>query len=220
MFCPKCKAEYRQGFHRCSDCDVELVSELPADEPQRGQLGNVPSGSLRRIWAGDDQSRCVELCEELKANDIPYEVAQNVKSYGKGMSVDWKFELAVSTDDESRAKELLSLPKTVVEENSDTIQEDENQALYELPAGDDTPEPANKRDSYLEPWYPEDATVEVYSKSPSNLSSTISLALNENRIRVRVDRHDDGSTKYFVLPEDEARAREIVREVVEGVPPE
>ena len=31
MFCPRCRAEYRPGFHRCSDCDVELVDELPED---------------------------------------------------------------------------------------------------------------------------------------------------------------------------------------------
>jgi hypothetical protein len=29
MFCPECKAEYRPGFTRCSDCDVDLVEELP-----------------------------------------------------------------------------------------------------------------------------------------------------------------------------------------------
>src|SRR5262245_29857016 len=29
MFCPQCKAEYRVGFTRCSDCDVELVDHLP-----------------------------------------------------------------------------------------------------------------------------------------------------------------------------------------------
>jgi hypothetical protein len=29
MFCPKCRAEYREGFHICSDCNVELVDELP-----------------------------------------------------------------------------------------------------------------------------------------------------------------------------------------------
>src|SRR5256886_14619096 len=27
MYCPQCKAEYRQGFTRCSDCDVDLVHE-------------------------------------------------------------------------------------------------------------------------------------------------------------------------------------------------
>ena len=34
MFCPVCKVEYRSGFSRCTDCDVDLVQELPA-EPVR-----------------------------------------------------------------------------------------------------------------------------------------------------------------------------------------
>jgi len=29
MFCPECRAEYRPGFTRCSDCDVDLVYEIP-----------------------------------------------------------------------------------------------------------------------------------------------------------------------------------------------
>jgi hypothetical protein len=28
MFCPECRAAYRPGFTRCSDCDVDLVQEL------------------------------------------------------------------------------------------------------------------------------------------------------------------------------------------------
>ncbi len=31
MFCPKCKAEYKEGFTKCADCDIELVLELPKD---------------------------------------------------------------------------------------------------------------------------------------------------------------------------------------------
>ena len=30
MFCPKCRAEYREGFTVCADCGVPLVAELPA----------------------------------------------------------------------------------------------------------------------------------------------------------------------------------------------
>ena len=33
MFCPKCKAEYRVGFLRCSDCHVDLVDHLPIEKP-------------------------------------------------------------------------------------------------------------------------------------------------------------------------------------------
>ena len=32
MFCPKCRAEYREGFHVCTDCNVDLVDELPTEE--------------------------------------------------------------------------------------------------------------------------------------------------------------------------------------------
>ena len=31
MFCPNCRAEYRQGFEKCEDCDVALVAELPPE---------------------------------------------------------------------------------------------------------------------------------------------------------------------------------------------
>ena len=31
MFCPKCKAEFREGFVICDDCNVALVEELPPE---------------------------------------------------------------------------------------------------------------------------------------------------------------------------------------------
>lgn len=43
MFCPRCKTEYRPGFARCSDCDVDLVrsfaesTTLPHDYSQAWQ---------------------------------------------------------------------------------------------------------------------------------------------------------------------------------------
>jgi hypothetical protein len=33
MFCPECRAEYREGFYTCSDCGVSLVSELLPEPP-------------------------------------------------------------------------------------------------------------------------------------------------------------------------------------------
>lgn len=33
MFCPKCRAEYREGFDTCADCQVPLVEEL-VPEPE------------------------------------------------------------------------------------------------------------------------------------------------------------------------------------------
>ncbi|SRR5260370_972618 len=38
MFCPNCRAEYRPGFARCSDCEVDLVEDLPPQNPQDPEL--------------------------------------------------------------------------------------------------------------------------------------------------------------------------------------
>jgi len=35
MYCPQCRVEYRPGFARCSDCEVDLVEELaPPNVPE------------------------------------------------------------------------------------------------------------------------------------------------------------------------------------------
>ncbi len=34
MFCPQCRAEYRPGFAKCADCDVDLVAELSPEQEQ------------------------------------------------------------------------------------------------------------------------------------------------------------------------------------------
>ena len=34
MFCPNCKAEYRQGYTVCAECQTPLVDKLPESEEQ------------------------------------------------------------------------------------------------------------------------------------------------------------------------------------------
>src|SRR5207253_9810493 len=53
MFCPQCKAEYRQGFRRCADCDVELVENFA--EAVRHPLAKKVAVSEKygaRLWGG------------------------------------------------------------------------------------------------------------------------------------------------------------------------
>lgn len=35
-WCPECQVEYREGFERCSECQVELVATLPAKPIREG----------------------------------------------------------------------------------------------------------------------------------------------------------------------------------------
>jgi hypothetical protein len=68
VFCPQCKAEYRQGFTRCADCDVDLVYALT------GQAGAGPirEGLLVQLWAGDDLALHAALLEDLESAGVPF----------------------------------------------------------------------------------------------------------------------------------------------------
>ncbi|HET7105534.1 MAG TPA: hypothetical protein VFI38_01915 [Candidatus Acidoferrum sp.] len=68
-------------------------------------------------------------------------------------------------------------------------------------------------------WYPEDATEVVWSTDSGEPSDFLVAALHENGIESRVDEQGTRA-KLYVLPHDATQAREIVREVVEGEPPE
>ncbi len=77
MFCPECKVEYRPGFTRCADCDVELVDELPKNalEMRRigqngeyrvaGEPGDPNEDPFCSFWKGDDPRVHAELCSVL-----------------------------------------------------------------------------------------------------------------------------------------------------------
>jgi hypothetical protein len=212
MYCPQCKAEYRQGFTRCADCDLDLVDALPQEPEHAGQANRI-------IWMGDNQETCVALCLRLKDEGIRYQVTEGMKSRNARMTVTWKYELAVPAEDEKKAKELLELPETVVEESSELTEEDEDQALLEWPGGDESTQGAvRKGSSYLDPWHPEDATVEVFAETPTFESDLIEMSLKENQIRARIEVQEDGLKKVFVFPDDEPAAREIIREIVEDTP--
>jgi hypothetical protein len=215
MFCPQCQAEYRQGFTRCSDCDVDLVYAL-ADQTQ-AVPETLQEGTLQSVWAGRDTSDLADACAKLKNAGIPFKVIRredrlsNIHNYPEA-------EIAVPPSLEEKASDVIY--GTDNPRESWPADEEEAEALLGLSAQDDVAVPEKENDDYLDDWYPEDATVEVWSEAGNHLTWMIEASLRENRIRSRTDKFDDGSRKVFVLPEDEPRAREIVAEIVNASPPE
>src|SRR5437879_3947987 len=64
------------------------------------------------------------------------------------------------------------------------------------------------------------ATVEVWSGDDSVLAKVLQDCLAENTIGIRVEGKSPGPLRLFVRPEEAPTAREIIREVVQGTPPE
>jgi hypothetical protein len=214
MFCPQCKAEYRSGFARCADCGVELVWELPAAalavvEPV--EPGHPEEDPFCSFWKGDDPRLHAELCELLSERNIPYKTIRR-QDHLFNWNTKSAFEIGVAFSQFDRAEAVV---KEAYEGGEETASEEV--AALELPQ---FIEERGSRAGW-EPgdWFPEDATVEVWSGVHVEMGELLVAALGENRIHARVA-EVGGEYRLFVLPGDESRAKEIVHEVVEGVPPE
>ena len=232
MFCPQCKVEYRPGFTRCADCDVDLVWELPKTAIElRGENepGDPNKDPFCSFWKGEDPRVHAELCSVLDEAGIPHNTVFrrdhlfNLKNYpayevGVPFSFFERAENAVKeayggADEEDLAKPLEGL----------RLLSEGPERAWKLPETltpppeDDIPGPPSASEETL--WYPEDATVKVWSSDTGELGDFLVAALHENAIRCRLDKAEHREELY-VLPEDEERAREIVKEVAEGQPPE
>jgi hypothetical protein len=149
-------------------------------------------------------------------------VTEIPKPVGYQMQPQQEFEIAVPVSQYERAKEFLGIQ--IEPDEKDLPSNEEFQAVMELPEKDNVAVHGGVEDNWdLRNWYPEDATVEVWagdeSKGASDKGWIIELALNENHIRSRADVLKDGTRHFFGRPEDEGRALEIVREIVEAAPP-
>jgi hypothetical protein len=211
MFCPECKAEYRPGFTLCSDCQTDLVEDLPqsSDTPNT----SLAADDLKEVWVGQSQEACVGHCVALRAAEIPYHVLQHERQYFKG--VDGNFRIGVLPEFFDQAEKIINGQD--LEASDDPNQE----SAMELPAQDDRP-PLGADEEHLD-WKdeaPDGASIEVASETDRELAEMIVLALRENDIESRTIVASDGSRRVLVNPHDESRSREIVRELQTETPPE
>jgi hypothetical protein len=75
MICPECKAEYRSGFTRCADCDVELVGSLAGVRPlaHAAVVVEAPEQSFvcdRLLWKGTDVDFYLSLVAALEGQGV------------------------------------------------------------------------------------------------------------------------------------------------------
>lgn len=175
----------------------------------------------------------MSACYKLRDEGIPYSTTDAPGGIGFNMRIGRRYELFVSAPDYDRAKATLDLENDASPAFSeeDWRQLEEPEADHDpdvsqsVPVDDEITEPASeeslpdrdsRRDSYFARWYPEDATIEIWSQTGEvDFSGAIEMALKESLIRCRLET-EDAIPKVFVVPEHEIQARQIVREIVEG----
>ena len=127
MFCPNCGTEYREGFSRCADCEVDLVdapSSLTEDHPD--------TGDVETVFATGDPVALLTAQTLLDEAGIPYltrgEGVQDLFGMGRlgtGFSVlTGPVEIQVGARRSAEAQELLRAADL---EPEDDDEEDEDE---------------------------------------------------------------------------------------------
>jgi len=121
MFCPKCKAEYRVGFIRCSDCDVELVDDVPVETPVPKEVSRDFESDrfeaepklviVRTYQSGLDADLAKTVLEAagiesmIRGDDI-------ARRYYIGLPLTQRVELLVRAEDAEDAEKILDVDAT------------------------------------------------------------------------------------------------------------
>jgi hypothetical protein len=165
--------------------------------------------SLILLWAGEDPALYSELLEALNTAGIPCKSMSlgddSIAPPADPLPIDWKprfgFEVAVLSPDYSAAQQILE--KLLAEEPEDMELPEQSEEGKEPPFTVSTEE------------HP---TVEVWTGGDDRIAEFLTAALQENEIPMHLE-NPAGQTRIFVSTANEARAREIVREITEGAPP-
>jgi len=208
MFCPVCKSEYREGFATCSDCHVDLVPLVPEpDSPVAYQV----------LWRGESsvfQDQLLESLEEenIGAVGIPRDILFRNSGDMLGLQREPRFGFAVcvqSMDFPAASKTLEQLlhqqpPEISLNAEAIPFSAEELAITTELPLK----------------WNPETASIEAWRGEEDSQFHFIEDALHGVGVpTARV--HENGKPlRMMIRPQDEARGKEVVRQIQENTVPD
>ena len=219
MFCPVCKYEFRRGFTKCNECGVDLVDTLPPEDQQAvAGKASAQMVSPTLLWRGYDNSTFNDIRMALNSAAIPYnrEELDARLLYTDAYN---PLEIWVPAASMPNAQKVLDELLSSKESNALDV-ENEDDASAALPAEDGEGPDDIRAENVARELDPEDATAEIWSGADATTAEMLKSCLAEIGVACYVDRPESGNLAVRVLPDDEKRASSIVRQVVEGVPPE
>lgn len=200
--CPLCFGEFATASSYCPNCGVAL--RALQDEI-------APEDSARRLCNLSHPKFITELRTALQAARIPFNNS-NIPSGDiiSGRYYVRDYEVVVLEEDFERGTRVMSQVLQHWE-----FEPSAGFGIERDPLVDYWPVRATENG-----WIRKDITALVWSGHNIGSLGEIGLALQEHEIPYRVDTEQIGTAKVFSHPEDEGRAREIVLEIMEGLPPE
>jgi hypothetical protein len=211
MFCPQCKAEYRSGYMRCTDCGVALqvfaAQENAAATPNAAAQAE-PSAVL---WRGQDPVAFSVLLSALDDEGIFYKELQR-RDYAAALSQPFAlsfyglphWEVRVCASDLNAARfiaeaALRPVSALAVETNWENESEKSGRESGETV---DAPKPLS-------------APVKIWSGGEAQLAQELSDALFDQGIRCWIISSFPAGENLLVCEDDEERARAILIGVLE-----
>lgn len=215
MFCPSCKAEYRQGFTRCSDCGVDLVTQL---------LAEVPTNAIREedrdrptlLWTGTSREAQSALCIGLEEANIAYQHQEKDMGIIPGLDQP-VYAVVVKQRDLSGAQVVLEGVAQHFESADPEAEAGDGSVAQQTQADDEDGDLTPVPDDIPSDFNPEDATEAIWSGADPEMAETVRVCLRENGIGCVV-KQTDNQNAVLVMPQSETRAKEIVDEIVRGTP--
>ena len=110
MVCPRCGAEYRPGFNRCSDCDIELVNHLPPDHSSgrpSPEIDNAELVVLRKYPTVIDAELAKSALESVGIDSMVR--SDNEGGQSPALAFNRGVELLVRTNDAQAANDVLGV---------------------------------------------------------------------------------------------------------------
>lgn len=203
-YCPLCDTEYPANYQHCTVCGVELMAEEMRGRP-------LSEHELKEkiviVWRGGDPVAVSEVVGLLRGAGIRHHVESTHDYFVFGLAMPRpKYAVRVLQSEADRAKELLA-------------------GITDSPVigagiSPDLPEEAAPRVHPDEShWNAAAATMEIWTGDDAAMGRLLEDCLRENKIGFRREGRGPEPLRLFVTKKDEARAREILREVREGTPP-
>lgn len=244
LICPNCRVEYREGFRVCSDCDVPL-EHAPARLSSPQAASPEPEGPAEdpfcSFWKGTDPRIHAEICLLLDEQSIPHKTVRR-EDHLFNLNNQPPFEIGIPFSQFEKAEAALreaygdADPEDVASEaptpaGFPVVQEpprlptkpsllDSLKAALLSPSIESEQNRSGQDQRPLlldDDWFPEDATAEAWRGDDPLFQNIFVDSLRENEIRCRWDDRD-GHYSLWVYPKDADRAREIIRQIIQGTP--